>query len=170
MTYKDTTTTFYMDNENLNQFRKILIENNESVSDLEYTKNNYDNDGNLIKEELPTITTNFCEIGLREGEIYLVFILESKAFNLELFSKIKNKSNVKMYGFIEFNKTLYPVSDFNYDKFIDSIQKDKYLQIQFDFKNISTFDLFTDYTKIINVFDKSKVAVVNQLKVNLTNK
>lgn len=159
-----------MNNENLNQFRKILIENKKSVSELEYTKNNHDNDGNLINEELPTITTDFCEVGLYNEEIYLVFILESKTFNLELFSEIKNKTNVKMYGFADFNKTLYPISDFDYNKFIESVQKDTYLQIQFDFKNISTFDLFTEYTKIINVFDKCKVAVVNQLKIDLTNK
>lgn len=159
-----------MDNENLNQFRKILIENNKSVSELEYTKNNYDNAGNLIKEEVPTITTDFCEIGLYKDEIYMVFILKSKTFNLELFNEIKNKSNVKVYGFVDFNKTLYPVSDFNYDKLIESIQKDKYLQIQFDFKNISTFDLFAEYTKIVNVFGRCKVEVVNQLKVDLTSK
>jgi hypothetical protein len=159
-----------MNIENLNQFRKILIENNKSVSELEYTKNNYDNAGNLINEELPAITTDFCEIGLHNNEIYLVFIIKSKTFNLELFGEIKNKSNVKMYGFIDFNKTLYPSSDFNYNKFIESVQKDTYLQIQFDFKNISTFDLFTEYTKIVNVFNKCKVVVVNQLKLDLVNK
>ena len=159
-----------MDNENLSQFRKILIENNKSVSKIKYTKNNYDNAGNLIKKKLPTITTDFCEIGLYKGEIYLVFILESKTFNLELFSKIKNKSNVKMYGFIDFNKVLYPVANFDYNNFIELVKQDKYLQIQFDFKNISTFNLFTEYTRIVNVFDKCKVVVVNQLKVDLTNK
>lgn len=159
-----------MNIENLNQFRKILIENNKPVSGLEYTKNNYDKTGNLINEELPTITTDFCEIGLYDGEIYLVFIIESKTFNLELFSEVKNKSNVKIYGFVDFNKTLYPVPDFNYEKLIGQIQEDKYLQIQFDFKNISTFDLFTEYLKMVNVFDKSKVVVVNQLKINLASK
>lgn len=159
-----------MDNENLNQFRKILIENNKSVSELEYTKNNYDNAGNLIKEELSTITTDFCEIGLYNGEIYLVFILESKTFNSELFSEIKNKSNVKMYGFVDFNKILYPSANFDYNNFIELIEHDKYLQIQFDFNNISTFDLFTEYTKIVNVFDKCKVVVVNQLKIDLASK
>lgn len=159
-----------MDNKNLSQFRKILIENNKSVSELEYTKNNYDNAGNLIEEELPTITTDFCEIGLYNSEIYLVFILESKTFNLELFGEIKNKSNVKMYGFVDFNKILYPIANFDYNNFIKLIKYDKYLQIQFNFKNISTFDLFTEYINIVNVFDKSKVVVVNQLKVNLASK
>lgn len=159
-----------MDIEKLNQFRKILIRNNKPVSGIEYTKNNYDENGNLINEELPTLTTDFCEIGLYGNEIYLVFIIESKTFNLELFREIKNKSNVKMYGFVDFNKTLYPVSDFDYDKFVESIQKDKYLQIQFDFKDVTTFDLFTEYINIVNVFGKSKVVVINQLKIDLTSK
>lgn len=119
---------------------------------------------------MPTITTDFCEVGLYNGEIYLVFIIESKTFNSKFFGKIKNKSNVKMYGFIDFNNILYPVSDFNYDNFFESIQQDKYLQIQFNFKNISTFDLFTEYINIINIFDKNKITIVNQLKVDLTHK
>jgi hypothetical protein len=159
-----------MNHKDLNQFRKILIENNKSVSELEYTKNNYDNAGNLIKEELPTITTDFCEIGLYNEEIYFVFILESKTFNLKFFSAIKNKSNVKMYGFIDCNKTLYPSTNFNYNDFINLIKRDKYLQIQFDFKNITTLDLFSEYTKILNDFYKSKVVVVNQLKIDLASK
>ncbi len=157
-----------MDIENLKQFRKNLIVNNTSVSELEYTKDNYDNDGNLIKEALPTITTDFCEIGLHNDEVYLVFILESKTFNLKLFNAVKNKSNVKIYGFINFNQTLYPVINFNYDSFIKLVQKDRYLQIQFDFKNITTADLLNEYANIVNIFDTNKVAVVNQLKVYLT--
>jgi len=44
----------YMNLNTLNKFRDLLIENKKSVSKLEYTKNNYNNDGNLIKEGLPT--------------------------------------------------------------------------------------------------------------------
>ncbi|MBU2579361.1 hypothetical protein KKF19_00105 [Patescibacteria group bacterium] len=157
-----------MNIEDLNQFRKILIKNKEFVSKLEYTKNNYDNNGNLIKEDLPTITTDFCEIGLYNNEIYFVFIVNSKTFSLELFDKLKGKLNIRMYGFVDFNKTLYPVVDFNFDNFIEQIQKDKYLQIQFDYKNINTPDLFKEYSNLMNIFEKSKVVVVDQLKIDLT--
>ena len=44
-----------MEVEYLNKFREILIKSKKLVSKLEYTKNNYDNTGNLIKEDLPTI-------------------------------------------------------------------------------------------------------------------
>lgn len=157
-----------MDIENLNKFRELLIKDKKSVSPLEYTKNNYDHNGNLIKKDLPTITTDFCEIGLFNDEIYFVFIVESKAFNIKLFNQLKNKSNVKMYGFVNFNKTLFPVENFNLDNFIKETGKDKYLQIQFDYKNINTFDLFKEYFNLVNVFEKNKVVVVNQLKVDLT--
>ena len=156
--------------EKLNKFREKFVENNKFVSEIEYTKNNYDNNGNLINEDLPIITTDFCEVGLYGDEFYFVFVVESKTFNSKLFDQIKNKSNVKIYGFIDFNKTLFPVKNFKFDNLMEEIQKDKYLQIQFDFKNISTFDLFTEYIKIVNVFDKCKVVVVNQLKTDLASK
>ncbi|MDD4111167.1 MAG: hypothetical protein PHS54_06470, partial [Clostridia bacterium] len=89
-----------MNIEDLNKFWELLVKSKKSVSELEYTKNNYDNFGNLIKEDLPIITTDFCEIGLYNNEIYFVFIVESKTFNIELFNELKNKSNVKIYGFI----------------------------------------------------------------------
>lgn len=159
-----------MNIENLNKFRELLIKDKKSVSILEYTKNNYDHDGNLIKEDLPAITTDFCEIGLFNDKIYFVLIVKSKTFNIELFNQLKNKSNVKMYGFVDFNKTLYPVKNFNLDNFIKEIREDKYLQIQFDYKNIDTFNLFKEYSNLVNVFERNKVVVVNQLKVDLTKK
>ncbi len=157
-----------MNIKNLKQFRELLIENKKSISGLEYTKNNYGNTGNLIKESLPTITTDFCEIGLYNGEIYFVFIIDPKTFNLGFFDKIKNIPNMKMYGFTDFNKILYPANNFDSDAFIKQIQKDKYLQIQFDFKNIDALALFKEYSGLVNIFKKSKVAVVNQLKIDLT--
>lgn len=159
-----------MNIENLNKLRELLTQDKTIVSELEYTKNNYDHDGNLIKENLPTITTDFCEIGLFNSEIYFVFIIDPKTFNIDLFNQLKNKSNVKMYGFVDFNKTLYPAKNFNLDNFTKEIQKDKYLQIQFDYKNIDTFGLFKEYSDLVNIFKKNKVTVVNQLKTDLTRK
>jgi len=159
-----------MDIDYLNKFRELLIKSKKSVSELEYTKDNYDHSGNLINKNLPTITTDFCEIGLYDDEIYFVFVVESKTFNIELFNELKNKSNVKMYGFVDFNNTLFPVENFNLDIFMKEIQKDKYLQIQFDFKEIETFDLFKKYSNLVNVFEKNKVVVVNQLGIDLTEK
>jgi hypothetical protein len=157
-----------MNIENLNEFRKFLIKSKKPVSKFEFTKGNYDSSANLIEESLPTITTDFCEIGLYNNEIYFVFVAKSKTFNVELFNKLKNKSNMKIYGFIDFNKTLFPVKNFNFDNFIKKIKNDKYLQIQFDFKNIKLFDLFENYSNLVNIFEKNKVIIVNQLKVDLT--
>lgn len=152
----------------LNLFRKLLIEKGEPVSEIEYTKNNYDEDSNLINAGLPTITTNYCEIGLYDQKIYFVFIIKSKTFNKALFNYIKDQPGVQIYGFVDFKTTLFPKSDFDYKKFIDLINKDKYLQIQFNTKEIKVKNLFILYSKLTSVFDKSKVVVVNQIKVDLT--
>ena len=157
-----------MNIENLNQLRELLLRDKKSVSELEYTKNNYDHKGNLTEEYLPTITTNFCEIGICNGKIYFVFIIDSKTFGLKFFNKLKNKLNVKLYGFVKFNKTLYPVDDFNFDKLMKKIQKDKYLQIQFDYKNINAHDLFKKYFDLVNIFKNNKIVIIDQLKINLT--
>ncbi len=157
-----------MNIKNLNQFRGLLIESGKSVSGLEYTKNNYDSGGNLIKEDLPTITTDFCEIGLYDGEIYFVFIIDPKTFNSVLFDAIKNMPSARMYGFTDFNKILYPADNFDFDDFIKQIKKDKYLQIQFDYENIDALGLFKEYSGLVDIFEKSKVAVVNQLKIDST--
>jgi len=154
----------------LNQFRELLAKSKKTVSRLEFTQGNYDNSGNLIKKDLPTITTDFCEIGLYNDEVYFVFVVESKTFNVKLFDELKSKSNIKIYGFVDFNKTLFPIENFNLDIFMRGIQKDKYLQIQFDFKDIDIFDLFEVYFNLVNVFEKNKVIVINQLEVDLTKK
>lgn len=152
----------------LNQFRDILLKNKKSVSELEYTKNNYDNKGKLIEEDLPTITTDFCEVGLHDDEIYFVVIVEPKTFNLELFNKIKDKEDVQIYGFTDFNRTLYPSDKFDFDKFLKQNRKEKYIQIQFNYKNISASDLFEEYSSLATTFKGYSVVVINQLETILT--
>jgi hypothetical protein len=156
-----------MNIEKLMQFRDLLIENKKLVSKLEFTKNNYDHQGNLIKEKLPTITTEFCEIGLFKNQIYFVAIIDSATFNQELFDKIKIIPNMKIYGFNNFKTDLYPVEDFDYQKFIDQIQKEKLLQVEFDYNEISIIDLYTEYLKLIDIFVQNKIKVINQFNNHL---
>lgn len=150
--------------------RRLLADRGQPVSELEYTQGNYDEAGKLIKEPLPTITTDFCEIGLHRGRVYLVFIVSSKTFDADLFTKLKVKSNVKMYGFVNFHKTLYPVSNFDFDHFLDEVRKDKYLQIQFDYQDVAATDLYRKYSDLLNLFKESKVVIVNQRETDLTKK
>lgn len=153
----------------INQFSEILIKNNQVVSEMEFTKNNYDDNGILITESLPTITTEFCEIGLHKNEVYFVFIIESKSFSPIFFSLIKDYNNVKIYGFVDFNKILYPGQSFNLADFAVIIKQDKFLQIEFDYQNQEIFNLYQDYLNLVDIFTKSKVAIINQLEVNLKN-
>ncbi len=145
-----------------------MVENDEQVSLIEYTEGNYDKNGKLIKGKLPTLTTNHCEIGCHEDEIYFVFIVKSESFERSLFDKIQNKPNVSIYGFKDFKTTLYPKKEFNYNAFRDAINKDIYVQIQFDFKDIDEEELFNEYSKLTGLFERNGIEVVNQRKTNLT--
>lgn len=151
----------------LNKFRKILVKYGKPVSIIEYTGGNYDKNGKLIKKNLPTITTDYCEIGLCKNEIYFVFILKSKSFKKVLFDDMKDKRNMFIYGFDDFKTILYPRNNFNYKKFVDTINKDKYVQIQFDFKDMNEKVLFDIYLTLVGIFNKNKIKVVNQMKENL---
>ena len=84
-----------------------------------------------------TLTTDYCEIGLHKREIYFVFILDSEKLTKNLFDSLKNQSRISIYGFKNFNKNLYPTSDFNYGEFSKSVKNDKYVQIQFLSNNLS---------------------------------
>lgn len=149
----------------LRKLKIIVILKGDLVGDLEMTAGNYDDSGNLIKAKIPTITTNFCEIGLHDNNLYFVFIIHSNTNNNfnNFFDAVKDFSNVKIYGFKNFNKTLYPIFDFDYKNFEKEIQKDKYLQIQFNYDVVSPEQAYKEYRKIKNIFIKSGLKVVDQL-------
>lgn len=150
----------------LDKLRELLLNNGKPVSGVEYTSGNYDNDGNLIKEKIPTITTDYCEIGLYKNEIYFVIIIESETFTRELFGELKNEPDLKIYSFTDFNKTLYPAADLKLNKLLQDINKDKYIQIQLDYNDVAMGDLFREYLRIVELLNNQKVKIVNQLQVN----
>ena len=150
----------------IEEFRKLLKENHRSVSEIEYTSNNFDNSGKLINQLLPTITTDFCEIGLYKNKVYFVFIIASKSFNKNVYDSIKTEKNLKIYPLKDFKSTLYPKKLFNYKKFFEEIKKEEYLQIQFEFKKLNASGLYQEYFKLVKIFKKSKTKVINQLRVS----
>lgn len=117
------------------KLRKELSDSGFKISEIEYTKNNYDNDGNLIDGKIPTITTEHCEIGKYDNNCYFVFVIYAESFNRDFFEIIKKFNNIQIYDFIDFNKTLYPSKNFKYDNFVKNIKQKKYLQVQFNFNN-----------------------------------
>ena len=151
----------------IEEFQKLLKKNNINVSEIEYTSNNFDSNGKLIKQDLPTITTDFCEIGLNNKEIYFVFVIKSKTFTKKLFESIKNKKNITIYPFKNFKRTLFPFSSFNYDLFMSKIYEEQYLQLQFNFKKITSSKLYEEYLELVAMLNKNNIEVVDQLKVNL---
>ncbi len=147
--------------------RNLFLEQREKVSDIEMTSGNYDDGGKLIEGLIPTITTEFCEIGSYDNGVYMVCIVHSEDFSRDLFESIKDFSNVLIYGFNEFNTTLYPAPDFAYELFEKKSRQDKYLQIQFDFETLLPGIFAREYFKIKEVFSKKSQDVVNQLTTDV---
>lgn len=50
------------------------------VSDIEYTSGNCDETGKLIKDKIPTITSEYGEIGIIDSKFYFVMIFEKEIF------------------------------------------------------------------------------------------
>lgn len=140
--------------------QKNLIERSETVGDIEYTKNNYDNYGNIINRSIPTITTNLCEIGLIDNNCYMTVILKSNQLNKKLYDVFKNMPDVYFYGLKNFNN--------NYSEF-NEINNEQYVQIQFDFDiNQNNENKIIDkYFEIKNIFINNDITPVNQLTNSL---
>lgn len=127
----------------------------------ECTSGNYDDDGNLIAESIPTLTTEYCEIGFYKDSIYFVFIVESSSWSSNFYTAIKSISNVQLYGLKNFTK--------NYafgDTIERDIKSDVYFQVQvtFDASATSSSGLLEEYDRIIAIFREYSVQVVNQLE------
>lgn len=149
------------------KFKKELNELGIAVGEIEYTENNYDNNGNLIDRKISTITTEHCEIGKYNNNCYFVFVIYAESFNKDFFEAIKSFNNIQIYDFIDFNKTLYPGKDFDYNNFEKNIKQKKCLQIQFDFDSMKVDEIIINYKKIIEIFLKYNINIVNQLEVDL---
>ncbi len=149
----------------IDEIRKLFLEKEEVVGDIEKTFGNYDRNGNLIEYSIPTITTEFCEIGVYSEIVYFTFVIYSDSYNKKLFDNLKDLSNFKVYGFKSF------LENFNLYEIEDKIKKEKYFQINFDYSSIDNVEyLYEQYSKIKNLILDSGVKVVNQLEVDLTEK
>ena len=150
----------------LQKLRCLILDNNETVGGLEYTTGNYDNKGDLIADPIPTITTDKCELGIHGDIIYFTFIILTNDFKKELFDGLSEYQNVQIYLFKDFNNTLYPKADFNYQEFEKQLKNDQYLQINFNdnYKQHSTEEMMQRYLKYKDILSKAGIKPVNQLE------
>jgi hypothetical protein len=128
----------------------------------EFTSGNYDDNGKIIDEKVPTLTTKFCEIGFHGQIIYLVFIAQSDYWSKEFFDEIKIFSNLKIYGFNKFLKDY----DLTKDPELE-IKSEPYFQMQFSFKNddnLKATDLLNEYDSIVKLIKDCRIIVMDQLK------
>ena len=142
---------------------KEKIQATERVSDIEMTGSNYDDFGKLIEDKIPTITTENWEIGSYKNLIYLTFIIKSSSINNSLANLIKKFHNVQIYGFENFNKTLYP-SNLKLEEINREIKKEKFFQINLNFKSIEPEKIFYQYKLITKHLKENNLEIINQLE------
>lgn len=150
----------------LDSLRRKLRREGLLVTEIEMTSGNYDDDGNFIKEQVPTLTTDFCEIGVISGKTcYFTVILYSDLCPKSLFDSIKDYKEIHIYGFKSFLEDYYPKKGFSFSKLVEEIKSEPYFQIQFNF-NIQRSDfetIFQEYMKLKEIFAGSRVKIVNQM-------
>jgi len=133
------------------------------ASKIEYSAENYDDQGKLIGECLPNITTEYAEIGAYAQIIYIVFIIVTSSFNEKFFKAIINYKP-QLYKFKDFKKNLYPKDNFEFSKFILDFQKEKWGQNQFNFDlDSSPQTIYDKYLELISIFNKYNIKVIDQL-------
>ena len=152
----------------INGFRELLLQKNEAVGELEMTNGNYDEKGKLITKSIPTITTDYCEIGKYGNIIYFVFVVDSSSYNSRFYQKLITYSNAKVYGFTNFNETLYPMSGCNDISLKTEVIREKYFQVQYEFGNdLTVQEVYEQYMEIKKDLLEGRLVVVNQMEVNL---
>ena len=152
------------------ELRTLLVDNKVTVSEIEMTTGNYDEKGNLISQEIPTITTDLCEIGIYPGICYFTIILQSLLFTKELFNLISAYPGSHIYGFKSFLEDYYPKNNFYFNDLIKQAHSENYMQVQFNFrlKNVSLLGIVGKYFEIESIFEKTDTKIVNQLTENFT--
>lgn len=149
----------------IKKLKSLLESHSENVSNLEYISDNYLDDGTLVEEKIPTITTEFCEIGFDGIKVYFNIIIFSKSFDKKLFDSLKDSQNLYVYGFTDFLINLFPKENFDFDEFVREIEKDEKLQFQFNFPDETAEEIIEKYFEIREIFRRNQVLVIDQNKI-----
>jgi len=153
----------------IEKLRSILVKLVDDISVIEMTSNNYDNNNNLIRNKVPTTTTNLCEIGSYDKICYFVYIIESSSFNYDFLKLIIERYNVHIYGYKNFNENYYPKKDFDLGKFKEQIKPERYFQIELDFDitAMKPDDIANKYQEVSSIAKDFKVNILNQFNLIL---
>jgi len=148
--------------------RKLFVGGKQQVSKVQMTSGNYNDDGSEIQSKIPTITTDFCEIGVYTDICYFAILLKPELFTEELFDAVSAYLDVQIYGLRNFTDNYYPKDDFDYEEFEEQIVSEKYMQIQFNFSTnrLNSEAIKDKYFEVKSIFEKAKIAVENQLVDN----
>lgn len=144
----------------------LLKEADYPASEIEMTSGNYDDNRKLIEYAVPTITTDFCEIGVYgEKTCYFTVILPSASFSKKLFLLVKNQEGIQIYGFKKFLINYFPVKNFSFGKLEEQINSEKYFQIQltFNLQLVPLENIFRRYQELKAIFEINNIQVINQM-------
>ncbi len=149
----------------IKSLRNLLERNSHQVSEVEMTSGNYDEHGCLMKGEIPTITTGFCEVGAYGEVCYFTIILKSSIFTRKLFDSIAKYPGVQIYGLREFQTNYYPKDNFVYNDFEKQINSEEFMQIQFNFDiiNLSPEMIYKKHSEIVSMFKSTGIEAEDQL-------
>ena len=152
------------------ELKKLLTNGGDKAGEIEMTFGNYTHEGVLIKDEIPTLTTDLCEIGVYEDVLYCTYICDTNFYTRKFFDLIVNEPNVAIYGLKNFHETWYPSDGFDSVVFETKLKSESYMQIEFNFSvtKMKPMDIYKKYLKIREVFSKSGMKVVDQLEQDMT--
>ena len=154
----------------ISKLQDHLIKRGHQVSAIEMTAGNYDEQSNLIVDDVPTVTTELCEVGAYNGYCYFTVILKSSLFTRKLFGSIAKYPRVQIYGLRKFQTNYYPKDNFVYNEFEGQVISEEFVQIQFNFDTISlsTDMIYKKYLEVASMFKVTKIEVENQLARDFT--
>jgi hypothetical protein len=142
----------------------MMDANGERVSQLEHTTGNFDDFGQIINDAIPTLTTSLCEIGIHDQMLYMVFILKAASFSEGLFAAVRNY-DVKIYGFRDFQTTLYETGETSSCQEVMSRLHDELIQVQvsFPWQKLAAVKIFGGYQNFRTMFAMFRADVIDQL-------
>ena len=144
--------------------RKNLLLSSFETGKVEYTSGNYDENGLLIKGKIPTVTSEFGEIGIINKKFYFVMIFHKNLLSKQFLDELGKIRKCNLYGYKEFLK------DLTIEEILGDKLGEKYIQVQYDCIDSDQMKVIIDiHNKLKDIFEKYRIFPINQLKVSMKN-
>lgn len=146
---------------NLIDLKRKLKKQGMQTGEIEFTNENYNDNGSRIEESIATITTEIGEIGIIDKKYYLVVIAHISKLTKMLINELKKLPIHSIYGFDNFLNSL------PFEQILNKNLDEEYIQFQFNFAINSKNKLFEIYNTLQDINNQHKF-IVNQITRNMT--